>query len=139
MQNLANVTFPREQLLRKFKFLISLTFIFLYFWPLIRQEIRKYFSKLLWGDSIQKLLQKVFDPILQLKISYNLNVAEINRYIFFFQIQTLGGEFITIAKNPDTNKVKIFSQSGQSNIKVSNVKTKFGLVNIIDTILTWNT
>ena len=55
---------------------------------------------------------------------------------FFFQIQTLGGEFITIAKNPDTNKVKIFSQSGQSNIKVSNVKTKFGLVNIIDTVLT---
>jgi hypothetical protein len=51
-------------------------------------------------------------------------------------IQTLGGEFITLAKNPDTNKVKIFSQSGQSNIKVSNVKTKFGLVNVIDTILT---
>ena len=60
----------------------------------------------------------------------------INRYIFFLQIETLGGEFITLAKNPDTNKVKIFSQSGQSNIKVSNVKTKFGLVNIIDTILT---
>merc|ERR1711971_643618 len=46
-------------------------------------------------------------------------------------IQTLGGEFITLAKNPDTNKVKIFSQSGQSSIKVSNVKTKFGLVNVI--------
>ena len=62
-------------------------------------------------------------------------MESIDSYLFF-QIQTLGGEFITLVKNADTNKVKIFSQSGQSNIKVSNVKTKFGLVNIIDTILT---
>ena len=87
------------------------------------------------GDSLQKLLQKVFDPILQLKISHSL-LDGINRYIFFFQIQTLGGEFITLFKNADTNKVKIFSQSGQSSIKVSNVKTKFGLVDVIDSILT---
>ena len=64
-----------------------------------------------------------------------LNGMELKGTYFFFQIQTLGGEFITLAKNPDTNKVKIFSQAGQSSIKVANVKTKFGLVNVIDTIL----
>ena len=35
--------------------------------------------------------------------------------------------------------MKIFSQSEQSNIKVSDIKTEFGLVHSIDTILTGNT
>jgi len=54
-------------------------------------------------------------------------------------IKTLGGKYIYLAKNADTNKVKIFSQSEQSNIKVSDIKTEFGLVHLIDTILTGNT
>ena len=53
-----------------------------------------------------------------------------------FQIETLGGEFVTIEKNPDTNKVKILSQSGKSNIIVANVETKYGLVHVIDKLLT---
>ena len=55
---------------------------------------------------------------------------------YFLQLQTLGGDFITIVKDPETNKLRIFSLSGASNVKVSNIKTKFGLVHVIDTILT---
>ena len=49
---------------------------------------------------------------------------------------SLGGEFVTIVKDPETNKMKVFSQSGVSNVKVSNVRTEFGLVHVIDTVLT---
>merc|ERR1712156_908332 len=52
------------------------------------------------------------------------------------QLVTLGGEFITISKNPRTNKVKVFSNSGKSKVKVANIKTKFGLVHVIDKVLT---
>ena len=54
-------------------------------------------------------------------------------------IKTLGGKYIYLARNADTHKVKIFSQSEQSNIKVSDIKTEFGLVHLIDTVLTGNT
>merc|ERR1711971_58255 len=47
-------------------------------------------------------------------------------------LETLGGEFVTVSKDPETNKVRIFSLSGQSDVKVSNIKTKFGLVHVID-------
>ena len=87
------------------------------------------------SSEFQNMLQEDFDPILQLKVFYSFRVELIDTYLFF-QIQTLGGKYIYLAKNADTNKVKIFSQSGQSNIKVSSVKTKFGLVHLIDTILT---
>ena len=53
-------------------------------------------------------------------------------------IKTLSGKYIYLARNAD-HKVKIFSQSEQSNIKVSDVKTEFGLVHLIDTVLTGNT
>ena len=59
-----------------------------------------------------------------------------NSLFFSFQLQTLGGEFVTIVKDPETNKMKVFSQSGVSNVKVSNVRTEFGLVHVIDTVLT---
>ena len=54
-------------------------------------------------------------------------------------IKTLGGKYIYLARYADTDKVKIFSQSEQSNIKVSDIKTEFGLVHLIDTVLTGNT
>ena len=54
---------------------------------------------------------------------------------FFFQLETLGGELVTISKNPDTNKVRVFSLAGEANVKVSNIKTKFGLVHVVDTVL----
>ena len=54
-------------------------------------------------------------------------------------IKTLGGKYIYLARNTDTDEVKIFSQSEQSNIKVSDIKTEFGLVHLIDTVLTGNT
>ena len=55
---------------------------------------------------------------------------------FFFQLETLGGEFVTISKNPETNKVRVFSLSGEANVKVANIKTKFGLVHVVDTVFT---
>merc|ERR1712194_240178 len=51
-------------------------------------------------------------------------------------LETLGGEFVTISKNPETNKVRVFSLSGGANVKVANIKTKFGVVHVIDTVLT---
>jgi len=50
-------------------------------------------------------------------------------------LETLGGELVTISKNPDTNKVRVFSLAGEANVKVSNIKTKFGLVHVVDTVL----
>jgi len=50
-------------------------------------------------------------------------------------LETLGGEFVTISKDPNTNKLRIFSLAGEANVKVSNIKTKFGLVHVIDTVL----
>merc|ERR1719362_168827 len=54
-------------------------------------------------------------------------------------IKALEGKYIYLARNTDTDEVKIFSQSEQSNIKVSDIKTEFGLVHLIDTVLTGNT
>ena len=77
--------------------------------------------------------------LLFLKKIWKSKYAKININLYYFlQLQTLGGDFITIAKDPETNKLRIFSLSGASNVKVSNIKTKFGLVHVIDTVLTWN-
>ena len=70
-----------------------------------------------------------YDSKSDLPLSYKSNRCT-------FQIETLGGEFVTIEKNPDTNKVKILSQSGKSNIIVANIETKYGLVHVIDRVLT---
>merc|ERR1711862_121652 len=51
------------------------------------------------------------------------------------KIQTLGGEFVEIIKNVATNQLKILSQSTISNVKISGIKTKFGLVYLIDNVL----
>ena len=50
-------------------------------------------------------------------------------------MQTLGGEYITIFRNPDTNKVKIIHEAGESNVKIANVDTKYGLVHVIDKLI----
>mgnify|MGYP001313282818 CR=1 FL=1 len=72
-------------------------------------------------------------------LNYNYNFIVILTlkliFLFFFQLETLGGEFVTISKNPDTNKVRVFSLAGEANVKVSNIKTKFGLVHVVDTVL----
>ena len=52
------------------------------------------------------------------------------------QLETLGGEFVTVVRDAETSKVRIFSLSGASSLKVPNIQTKFGLVHIIDTVLT---
>ena len=49
-----------------------------------------------------------------------------------FQVQTLGGDLITINRNSDTNKVKIIHTAGESKVKIPNIETKFGLVYVID-------
>merc|ERR1719219_3272110 len=51
-------------------------------------------------------------------------------------LQTLGGEFVTVTKDSETNKVRIFSLSGAAEVKVANIKTKFNLVHVLDTVLT---
>ena len=51
---------------------------------------------------------------------------------FCFQVQTLGGDMITLERNPDTNKVKIFHEAGESKVKIPNIETQFGLVHVID-------
>jgi len=47
-------------------------------------------------------------------------------------VETLGGEFITIDRNAETNKITIIHEAGESKVKISNIKTKFGLVHVID-------
>ena len=42
---------------------------------------------------------------------------------------------MTIAKD-ERNKVRLFSASGASKVKVSNIKLEFGLVHVIDTVIT---
>ena len=39
---------------------------------------------------------------------------------------------ITLERNPDTNKVKIFHEAGESKVKIPNIETQFGLVHVID-------
>ena len=56
--------------------------------------------------------------------------------MFLFQVETIGGEFITIDRNPDTNKVKIISNSGEAKVRNANIETKYGLVHVIDKLLT---
>ena len=54
------------------------------------------------------------------------------KYFLLFQVQTLGGDLITINRNSDTNKVKIIHAAGESKVKIANIETKFGLVYVID-------
>ena len=42
---------------------------------------------------------------------------------------------MTILKD-EMNKVKVFSASGASKVKAANIKLEFGLVHVIDTVLT---
>jgi len=118
------------------------------------------FRKLIDAVGVNDLLKKtgnvtIFSPInkafeeLPTKVE-DVPVSTIRRWIlkhfvkgFLFSrnmvngpLETLGGEFLTVSKDPETNKVRIFSLSGQANVKVSNIKTKFGLVHAIDTVLT---
>jgi len=48
---------------------------------------------------------------------------------------TLGGEYVTLYKD-QKNRVRLYSLNGESKLKVSNVKTKWGLVHVIDAVLT---
>ena len=54
------------------------------------------------------------------------------KHFLLFQVQTLGGDLITINRNSDTNKVKIIHAAGESKVKIANIETKFGLVYVID-------
>ena len=59
-----------------------------------------------------------------------------NNVILFLQLETLGGEFITVIKDPSTRKTKIVSKTGESKLIALNIKTKIGLVHVINTVLT---
>ena len=83
------------------------------------------------GSSFDGLFQN-----LNLKNDFIVILILITIFSFFFQLETLGGEFVTISKNPETNKVRVFSLSGEANVKVANIKTKFGLVHVVDTVFT---
>ena len=53
----------------------------------------------------------------------------------YFQVETIGGEILTLYRDPVINKVKIYHSDGVSNIKVANVATKYGLVHSIDKLI----
>ena len=61
-----------------------------------------------------------------------MNSNKLANDFLLFQVQTLGGDFITINRNSDTNKVKIIHAAGESKVKIANIETKFGLVYVID-------
>ena len=53
----------------------------------------------------------------------------------FFQLVTLGGETVTIQLLPNA-VFNVISNSGATKITVKNIETKWGLVHVIDSVLT---